>query len=196
MSPKRIELIPIKGSPKKNSSFQLESPEKPRFKTKKEREIEHNSLIERMMARYKDLDEDEADAVLLQDVGLDDEGNEIVDEFDYESDTDLSPSKKRRPSKKRSKKRRSSKKRSKKRRSSKKRSKKRRSSKKRSKKRRSSKKRCSKMTTKKYTSEKRKSPPYSAEDCHDKSKKGLDGFMYISEKRGCAKYYRWYKKCN
>ena len=34
-------------------------------------------MIDAMMAKYKDLEEDEADAVLLENIGLDAEGNEI-----------------------------------------------------------------------------------------------------------------------
>jgi DNA ligase-1 len=39
----------------------------------------------------------------------------------------------------------------------------------------------------------RKSPSDSSKEHPDKKMKGLDGNMYISEKRGAAKSYRWYK---
>lgn len=40
----------------------------------------------------------------------------------------------------------------------------------------------------------RKSPPIPAKQCPDKRHEGNDGRMYISEKRGKSKNYRWYKK--
>ena len=50
---------------------------------------------------------------------------------------------------------------------------------------------CSKQKTKKYTD--RKGPPYSATDCEGSKKKGNDGLMYVSEKRGSSKSFKWYK---